>query len=117
MIAMIKMMTIAVMMMVPIVLMTLATMKTTVTVTLLAMVMVKWRLMLTKTTALWGVVGRFDAIRPKGCGFESWSSRHVGTLIKPFTRRCLWHFSVKLQYSIRAVSRVSLSSIGLEEAL
>src|SRR6218665_1827598 len=52
-----------------------------------------------------------------GCGFESGSSRHVGTLGTSLTHSCLWHFGVKLQYSIRAVSGAPLSSSGLEEAL
>src|SRR6218665_1998027 len=34
----------------------------------------------------WWLTDRFDAFRPKGRGFESRSSRHVGTLGKSFTR-------------------------------
>src|SRR6218665_56641 len=62
-------------------------------------------------------IGRFDAFRPQGCGFESCSGRHVGNFDKSFTRSCLWCFDVKLRHSIRAESRAPLSSGGLEEAL
>ena len=55
--------------------------------------------------------------RPKGRGFECRSSRHEGTLGKPFTHSCLRRFGVKLRHSIRAVSGAPLSSGGLEEAL
>ncbi len=67
----------------------------------------------------WWLIGRFDAFRPKSRGFESRSSRHVGTLGKSFTHSCLWRFGVKLRHSIRAVSGLGapLSSSGLEEAL
>ena len=46
---------------------------------------------------LWDVVGwwrfgRVNAFPPKGRGFESRSSRHVGTLGKSFTHSCLWRF-------------------------
>ena len=59
-------------------------------------------------------IGRVDAFRPKGHGFDSRSSRHVGT----FTHSCLWCLRVKLWHSIRAVSRVPLrSNSGLEGAL
>jgi len=51
-----------------------------------------------------------EAFRPKGHGFESHSSRHVGTLSKSLTRSCLWRFGVKLRHSIRAVSGGLLSS-------
>ena len=33
-----------------------------------------------------GLNGRFGALRPDGCRFESHSSRHVGTLGKSFIR-------------------------------
>src|SRR6218665_3940134 len=46
---------------------------------------------------IWG-----DYFQPKGRGFDSRSSRHVGTLGKSFTCSCLC-FGVKLRYSIRAV--------------
>src|SRR6218665_2389187 len=59
--------------------------------------------------ARWPFV-RVDTYRPKGRGFESHSSHHVGTL-----GSCLWRFSMKLRHSIRAVSGAPLS--GLEEAL
>src|SRR6218665_3823865 len=59
--------------------------------------------------------GRVDTFRPKGHGFDSRSSRHVGTLSKSFTHICLWRFGVKFRHSIRAVS--GASSRGLEEAL
>ena len=65
----------------------------------------------------WWLIGRFDAFRPKGRGFESRSSRHVGTLGKSFTRSCLRRFDVKLRRSKRAVSGALLSSSELEEAL
>src|SRR6218665_54254 len=45
---------------------------------------------------IWWFIGRYDAFRPKGCGFESLSSRYVGNLGKSFTRSCLWRFGVKL---------------------
>ena len=64
-----------------------------------------------------GLIGRVDAFRPKGRGFESRSSRHVGTLGKSFARSCLWRLGVKLRHSIRAVSGASLSSNELKEAL
>ena len=50
-------------------------------------------------------------------GFESRSSRHVGTLGKSFTHNCLWCFGVKRQHSVCAVSRALLSRSGLEEEL
>ena len=62
-------------------------------------------------------IGRFDAFRPKGRGFESRSSRYARTLGKSFNRSCPWRFGVKLRHSIRAVSGVLLSISGLEEAL
>src|SRR6218665_3917298 len=62
----------------------------------------------------WWSIGRVDAFRPKDHGFESRSIRHVGTLGKSFTHRCLWRFGVKLRHSIRAVSGAPLSSSGLE---
>ena len=37
----------------------------------------------------WWRFGRVDAFHPKGHGFDSRSSRHVGTLGKSFTRSCL----------------------------
>ena len=48
--------------------------------------------------------GRFDALRPKGHGFESRTSRHAETFGKSFTRSYLWRFGVKLRHNIRAVS-------------
>src|SRR6218665_1239756 len=66
------------------------------------------------------LIGRFDAFRPKGRGFESRSSRHVKTLGKSFTRSCLWCFGVILRHSIHAVLALleaPLSSSGLEEVL
>ena len=36
-----------------------------------------------------GALGRDDAFRPEGRGFESISSRRVGTLGKSFTYSCL----------------------------
>ena len=65
----------------------------------------------------WWLIGRLDAFRLKGRGFESRSSRHMGTLGKSFTHSCLWRFGVKLRHSIRAVSGAPLSSSGLEEEL
>ena len=62
----------------------------------------------------WWLIGRFVAFRPKDCGFESRSNRHLGTLGKSFTRSCLWRFGVKLRHSIHAVSEAPLSSSGLE---
>ena len=37
----------------------------------------------------WWHIGRGDAFRPEGRGFESRSSRAVGTLGKSFTHSCL----------------------------
>ena len=64
-------------------------------------------------------VGRDDAlhVRPKGYGFNSRSSRHVGTLGKSFTRSYLWRFAMKFRHSVCAVSGTPLSSSGLEETL
>ena len=62
-------------------------------------------------------IGWVVAFRPKGHGFDSRCSRHVGTLSKSFTHGCLWRFGVKFRHSIRAVSGARLSSSGLEEAL
>ena len=62
-------------------------------------------------------IGRVDAFRPKGLGFDSRSGRHVGTLGKSFTQSCLWRFGMKFRHSIRVVSGAPLSSSGLEEAL
>src|SRR6218665_1300387 len=49
---------------------------------------------------VWGI-GRDAAFRPKGHGFASRSSRHVGTLGKFLTHSCLWLFGVQLRHSIR----------------
>ena len=62
-------------------------------------------------------IGRVDAFRPRGHGFDPRSSRHVGTLSKSFTHSCLLRFGVKFRHSIRAVSGGLLSSCGLEDAL
>ena len=62
-------------------------------------------------------IGRVDDLRPKGNGFDSRSSPHVGTLGKSFTHSCLWRFGVKFRHSIRAVSGAPLSSSGFEGAL
>src|SRR6218665_2952275 len=51
----------------------------------------------------WWRIGRVDDFQPEDRGFDSRSSRHVGTLGKSFTCSCLWRFGVKLRYSIRAV--------------
>ena len=71
------------------------------------------------TSGAWWRIGWFVAFGPKGRGFESRSSRHVGILGKSITRCCLWRFGVKLRHSrpIRAVSGALLISGGLEEAL
>ena len=71
----------------------------------------------TTNCGAWQPIGRFDALRPKGCGFESRSSCHVKTFGKFFTRSCLWRLGVKLWHSILAVSGAPLSSSGLEEVL
>jgi len=63
----------------------------------------------------WWRIGRVDAFRPRGRVFESWFSRHVGTLSKSLTRSCLWRFVVKLRHNIGAVSGGPLSSSGLED--
>jgi len=57
---------------------------------------------------VWWLVGRFSAFCLKGHRFESHSSHHVRTLVKSFSRSCLWRFAVKLRHSIRAVSGASL---------
>ena len=62
-------------------------------------------------------IGRVDAFSQKGHGFDSRSSRHVGTLGKSFIHSCLWRFGMKFRHSIRAVSGAPLSSNGIEEAL
>jgi len=62
-------------------------------------------------------IGRVDAFRPKGHGFDSRSSRQVVTLGKSFTHSCLCRFGVKFRHSIRVVSSAPLGSSGLEEAL
>ena len=60
-------------------------------------------------------IGRVDAFRPKGRGFDSRSSRQVGTFGKSLTHNnCLWRFGVKFPQSIRAVSGAPLSSNKLE---
>ena len=65
----------------------------------------------------WWRNGWVDSFQPEGRGFDSRSSRHVGTLGKSLTHSCLWCFGVKLRHSIRAVSGALLSRSGLEEAL
>ena len=55
--------------------------------------------------------------QPECRGFESSSSRPVGTLGKSLTRSCLWRFGVKLRHSNRAVSGTLPSGSGLKEAL
>src|SRR6218665_1552790 len=60
-------------------------------------------------------IGRVDAFRSKGHGFDSRSSRHVGTLDKSSTHSCRWHFGVKSRHIIRAVSGAPPRSNGLEE--
>ena len=65
----------------------------------------------------WWRIGWVDSFQPEGRGFDSRSSRLVGTLGKSLTHSCLWRFGVKLRHSIRAVSGALLSSSGLEEAL
>ena len=67
----------------------------------------------------WGVwrIGRVDAFHPKGHGFDSRSSSHIGTLGKSFTQNCLWRFGVKFRHSICAESGAPLSSSGIEKAL
>ena len=54
------------------------------------------------------VSAAFWLVGPKVRGFESRSSRHVGTMGKSFTRSCLLRFGVKLQYSIRDMCRERL---------
>src|SRR6218665_2983422 len=69
---------------------------------------------------LWNVGGALVEsmpFRPEGHGFDSRSSRHVGTLGKSFTHSCLRCFGVNFRHSIRAVSGAPLSSSGLESAL
>jgi len=64
-----------------------------------------------KQLPLYKVIGRFVAFRLKGHGFESSSSRHVGTFGKSFARSCLWRFGVKLWRSIHAVLGAPLSIV------
>ena len=73
--------------------------------------------MLLNALVTWWCFGRVGGFRPKGHGFDSRSSRHVGTLGNFLTHSCLWRFGVKFQHSMRAVSGVPLSSRGFEEAL
>ena len=47
----------------------------------------------------WWRIGRVEAFRLEGHGFESRSSHHIEILGKSFTRSCLWRFSVKLHHS------------------
>src|SRR6218665_1387241 len=79
---------------------------------ILAAVNLTWMI----TVSRWSI-GKVDACRPKGHGFDYRSSRHAGILDKSFTHSCLWRFGAKLQYSIRAVSGAPLSSSVLGEAL
>ena len=65
----------------------------------------------------WWRFDRVNALHPKGYGFDSRCSRHVGKLGKSFIHSCLWRFSVKFRHSICAVSGALLSGRGLEEAL
>ena len=70
--------------------------------------------------SLWGRVwriGRVDAFRPNGHGFDSRFSRQIRTFGKSFTHSCLWRFGLKFRHSIRAVSKAPLSCSGLEEAI
>ena len=50
----------------------------------------------------WWRIGWFDDFHPDGRGFDSRSSRHVGTLGKSFTRSCLcssaWNSDRPIQY-------------------
>src|SRR6218665_1028473 len=64
-----------------------------------------------------GALSLVYPFRPKGHGFDSRSSHHVGTLGKSFTHSCLWRFGVKFCHSIHAVSGANLSGRGLEEVL
>ena len=57
-------------------------------------------------------IGRVDAFRPKGHGFDSPSSRHVGTLGKSLTHNWVWRFGMKFRNSIRAVLGAPLCSSG-----
>src|SRR6218665_1839030 len=70
------------------------------------------------TRIVWRVrrIGRVDAFRPKGHGFDSRSKRHVETLGKSFTHSCLWRFGIKFRHTIYAVLRTPLSSSVLKEA-
>src|SRR6218665_880587 len=65
----------------------------------------------------WCRIGWVDSFQPKGGGFESRPSRHLGTLGKFLTQSCLWRFGVKLRHIIRAVSGALLNRSGLEGAL
>ena len=65
----------------------------------------------------WWHIGRVAAFHPKGHGFDSRFSYHVGALDKSFNHSCLWRFGTKFRQSIIAVSGAPLSSRGLEEAL
>ena len=52
----------------------------------------------------WYCIRRVEAFRPDARGFESSSSRHIGTLGKSLTRSCLWRFGMKLRHSIWVVA-------------
>src|SRR6218665_1746343 len=64
--------------------------------------------------SLWNVVAHWLSFHLEGRGFDSRSSRQVGTLGKSLTHSCLWRFGVKLRHSIRAVSGALLSSSYLK---
>src|SRR6218665_3870889 len=68
-------------------------------------------------TGTWWRIVRVEAFQPEDCGFESRSSRHIGTLRKSLTHSCLWRYGVKLRHSILALSGPLLGSTGIEEAL
>ena len=57
------------------------------------------------------LIGRFGDFRPKGHGFASRSSHHVGTLDKSFTSSCLWRFGVKLRHSLSVLCRERLGIV------
>ena len=72
---------------------------------------IRWHcicLALTLHCGTWWRFGRVDAFRPKGHGFDSRSSRHVGTLGKFLTHSWLWHIGVKFWHSIHGMSGAPL---------
>ena len=74
------------------------------------------QLLAPSASGTWWLIGRVDSFQPEGRGFDSRSSRHVGTLGKSLTS-WPWRFSLKLWHSIRAVWERFWVEVDLREAL